>query len=75
MELLTKVDIGTPHIAGYTLEGKARGTTQVFEPIASLLGMNNTLRWIRCCPRLSLPHYAAWSARSTDAEKAGAFGV
>lgn len=22
-----KVDIGTPHIAGYTLEGKARGTT------------------------------------------------
>ena len=24
------------------------------KPIASLLGMNNTLRWIRCCPRQSL---------------------
>ncbi|SUG65188.1 erythronate-4-phosphate dehydrogenase [Salmonella enterica subsp. enterica] len=29
--LLEAVDIGTSHIAGYTLEGKARGTTQVFE--------------------------------------------
>ncbi|MDU3365645.1 MAG: 4-phosphoerythronate dehydrogenase, partial [Proteus mirabilis] len=28
LELLNKVDIATPHIAGYTLEGKARGTTQ-----------------------------------------------
>ncbi len=59
----------------YTLEGKARGTTQVFEAYSKLLGMNNTLRWIRCCPRQSLADYAAWSARSTDAEKAGAFGV
>ncbi|RLM24884.1 erythronate-4-phosphate dehydrogenase [Brenneria alni] len=30
-ELLALVDVGTAHIAGYTLEGKARGTTQVFE--------------------------------------------
>ncbi|MEC5318247.1 4-phosphoerythronate dehydrogenase PdxB [Brenneria populi subsp. brevivirga] len=30
-DLLALVDIGTAHIAGYTLEGKARGTTQVFE--------------------------------------------
>ncbi|STJ43437.1 erythronate-4-phosphate dehydrogenase [Escherichia coli] len=54
VELLKKVDIGTPHIAGYTLEGKARGTTQVFELIASLLGMNSTLRWIHYCLRQSL---------------------
>ncbi len=26
--LLDKVDVGTAHIAGYTLEGKARGTTR-----------------------------------------------
>ncbi len=31
LPLLAKVDIATAHIAGYTLEGKARGTTQVFE--------------------------------------------
>ncbi len=38
LELLAKVDIGTPHIAGYTLEGKARGTTQVFEAYSAFIG-------------------------------------
>ncbi|MEQ4895825.1 4-phosphoerythronate dehydrogenase PdxB [Proteus vulgaris] len=38
IELLNKVDIGTPHIAGYTLEGKARGTTQVFEAYCGFIG-------------------------------------
>lgn len=36
--LLAKVDIGTAHIAGYTLEGKARGTTQVFEAFSEFIG-------------------------------------
>ncbi len=38
IELLQWVDIGTPHIAGYTLEGKARGTTQVYEAYCQFLG-------------------------------------
>lgn len=38
IELLNLVDIGTPHIAGYTLEGKARGTTQVFEAFSEFIG-------------------------------------
>ena len=37
-DLLRLVDIGTPHIAGYTLEGKARGTTQVYEAYCQFLG-------------------------------------
>ncbi|MFK3661192.1 4-phosphoerythronate dehydrogenase PdxB [Scandinavium sp. NPDC088450] len=37
-ELLNRVDIGTAHIAGYTLEGKARGTTQVFEAYSKFIG-------------------------------------
>lgn len=36
--LLASVDIGTPHIAGYTLEGKARGTTQVFTAYSAFIG-------------------------------------
>lgn len=36
--LLERVDIGTAHIAGYTLEGKARGTTQVFEAYSQFIG-------------------------------------
>jgi erythronate-4-phosphate dehydrogenase len=37
LPLLAKVDIATAHIAGYTLEGKARGTTQVFEAWTAFL--------------------------------------
>ncbi|EPG7577777.1 4-phosphoerythronate dehydrogenase PdxB [Providencia huaxiensis] len=39
--LLALVDIGTPHIAGYTLEGKARGTTQVYEAYCQFLGKSS----------------------------------
>ena len=38
LALLDKVDIATAHIAGYTLEGKARGTTQVFEAWSAFIG-------------------------------------
>ncbi|WP_312240172.1 4-phosphoerythronate dehydrogenase PdxB [Pantoea sp.] len=38
LDLLDRVDIGTAHIAGYTLEGKARGTTQVFEAWSAFIG-------------------------------------
>ena len=38
LDLLERVDIATAHIAGYTLEGKARGTTQVFEAWCDFLG-------------------------------------
>nr|WP_289712265.1 4-phosphoerythronate dehydrogenase PdxB [Citrobacter amalonaticus] len=38
VDLLNTIDIGTAHIAGYTLEGKARGTTQVFEAWSAFIG-------------------------------------
>ena len=38
LELLDQVDIATAHIAGYTLEGKARGTAQVFEAWCDFIG-------------------------------------
>ena len=38
LDLLALVDIATAHIAGYTLEGKARGTTQVFEAWSAFIG-------------------------------------
>ena len=66
-----KVDIGTPHIAGYTSKVKHAVLRKCLKLIASLLGMNSTLRWI-LLPRQSLVATAAWPARSTDAEKAGA---
>ncbi len=75
VELLTKVDIGTPHIAGYPWKVKRAVLRKCLKPIASLLGMNSTLRWIHYCRARVWSHYAAWPAQSTDAEKAGAFGV
>lgn len=43
LPLLEKADIATAHIAGYTLEGKARGTTQVFEAWSAFLGQSQQI--------------------------------
>lgn len=43
LALLDKVAIGTAHIAGYSLEGKARGTTQVFEAFSKFIGQPQTV--------------------------------
>jgi erythronate-4-phosphate dehydrogenase len=38
MELLPLLSFATPHIAGYGLEGKARGTTMIFNAFCAFLG-------------------------------------
>lgn len=43
LKLLARVDIGTPHIAGYTLEGKARGTLQIFSDFSQFLHQPQTI--------------------------------
>jgi erythronate-4-phosphate dehydrogenase len=35
--LLARVDLGTPHIAGYSYDGKLRGTVQVYEELCRFL--------------------------------------
>ncbi len=37
-ELVRRVTIGTPHIAGYSLEGKARATQMVYEALCRFIG-------------------------------------
>ena len=37
--LLSRVDIGTPHIAGYSLEGRLNGTGMVYEAACGFLGV------------------------------------
>ena len=39
VELAERVLIGTPHIAGYSLEGKLRGTYMLYERYCELLGL------------------------------------
>lgn len=38
-ELASRVLIGTPHIAGYSLEGKLRGTFMLYERYSEILGL------------------------------------
>ncbi len=38
-ELLEKVDIGTPHIAGYSFDGKVNGTRMIYEAACRFFGI------------------------------------
>ncbi|MFN3693867.1 MAG: DUF3410 domain-containing protein [Ignavibacterium sp.] len=38
LSLLERVKIGTPHIAGYSLEGKVNGTVMIFDALNKFLG-------------------------------------
>ncbi len=50
LELLSKVYIGTPHIAGYSADGKANGTRMSLEAIAKHFG--TTVDFNVCAPQL-----------------------
>lgn len=39
IELLGLVDIATPHIAGYSFDGKVNGTRQIYEALCASLGL------------------------------------
>lgn len=44
-ELLKLVRIGTPHIAGYSTDGKANGTAQVVQAVATFFGIAELAAW------------------------------
>ena len=44
-ELVSLLDIGTPHIAGYSADGKANGTTMSVRTIAEILGIEELSDW------------------------------
>jgi erythronate-4-phosphate dehydrogenase len=42
MELLNRVDIGTPHIAGYSFDGKVKGTSMIFGAVCRFFELKQT---------------------------------
>ncbi|MCF8241658.1 MAG: 4-phosphoerythronate dehydrogenase [Melioribacteraceae bacterium] len=42
LDLLSNVELGTPHVAGYTLEGKVNGTIMIYESICRQININPT---------------------------------
>ena len=45
VELLNKVLIGTPHIAGYSYEGKVNGTKMIYDSLCEYLGEDKTFKF------------------------------
>lgn len=43
-EFLGLVNLGTPHVAGYSLEGKVNGTKMVYDKLCEFLGIEKTWR-------------------------------
>lgn len=54
-DLLDAVDIGTPHIAGYSFEGKVAGTTMVYEEACRFLGVEPSWKAESCMPPPDVP--------------------
>jgi len=48
--LLARVDIGTPHIAGYSLEGKLNGTAMVYRAACAFLGVEPSWNHLSALP-------------------------
>lgn len=49
-ELVALADITTPHIAGYSEEGKKRGTRMALEAVRDVLGIEVNLEGLECKP-------------------------
>jgi len=64
--LLNEVLIGTPHIAGYSYEGKVNGTKMIYESLCEFLGMNKTFSFNLPEVQNSLPHIAESNKTETD---------
>ncbi|EGR4292358.1 4-phosphoerythronate dehydrogenase [Vibrio cholerae] len=55
MELLPLLAFATPHIAGYGLEGKARGTTMIFNSYCEFLGSAHCANPASLLPKAPVP--------------------
>jgi erythronate-4-phosphate dehydrogenase len=53
-DLLDLVDLGTAHIAGYSLDGKYRGTFQIYSEVCNFLGLPNRKRLPQMLPEPDL---------------------
>ncbi|UCE18257.1 MAG: 4-phosphoerythronate dehydrogenase [Gemmatimonadota bacterium] len=55
VELLKLTDLGTHHIAGYSLDGKVNGTTMIYNEICGFLGLKRPWRPEDVMPEAEVP--------------------
>lgn len=56
LELLEKVALGTPHIAGYSVDGKANGTRMAVEAVCKFFGIEKDIK-IEVPGEKDIPYY------------------
>jgi erythronate-4-phosphate dehydrogenase len=56
VELAELCVIGTPHIAGYSLDGRQRGTAQIYQALCAHLGQSPSIRLDDLLPKPWLAH-------------------
>ncbi len=64
--LAARVDVATPHIAGYSLEAKLNGTSMVYEAACAFLGVAPAWRIDGAAPPAPVPHLAVAAAGRED---------
>ena len=71
-ELIAQVDIATPHIAGYSMDGKIRGTQMVYKELCQHFGLPNRIRFsaITPLPVLKQMKFSEGTTFSTTCSKA-----
>ncbi|HOX38800.1 MAG TPA: 4-phosphoerythronate dehydrogenase [Candidatus Brocadiia bacterium] len=68
-ELLGEVAIGTPHIAGYSFDGKVNGTQMIYEAACAFLGVKPTWRPGNDLPPPANPQIAVLSAIRSEEDE------
>ncbi|MFV0574021.1 MAG: 4-phosphoerythronate dehydrogenase [Vibrio sp.] len=69
LELLPLLTFATPHIAGYGLEGKARGTTIIFNRFCEFLGNGLTANPDELLPIAPVPHVQLMQGWTNESDK------
>jgi erythronate-4-phosphate dehydrogenase len=65
-DLLARVDVGTPHIAGHSFEGKVMGTVMVYREACRFLGVPATWSHESLMPPALVPRVEVDAAGRTD---------
>lgn len=68
IDLLNKVIIGTPHIAGYSFEGKTNGTEMIFKALCNYLNLKIDFNFRKDPPENSLLEFAKSDSFEKDME-------
>jgi erythronate-4-phosphate dehydrogenase len=67
-ELLNRIDIGTPHIAGYSADGKANGTAQSVAAVSTFFGLGIPAWYPDTVPPPAAPVFTIDCERLTSQE-------